>query len=52
MNLGFARGTSLSDPDGLLEGTGKRARHVKVRGLEAARAAPLQALVEAAVKLA
>lgn len=27
----YTSGTELSDPDGLLEGTGKRMRHVKIR---------------------
>ena len=27
----YTSGTSLRDPDGLLEGTGKRMRHVKIR---------------------
>ncbi|MCA9190428.1 MAG: DUF1801 domain-containing protein [Planctomycetales bacterium] len=27
----YASGTSLPDPDGLLEGTGKKMRHVKIR---------------------
>jgi hypothetical protein len=31
VNLGFPRGVDLPDPEGLLEGTGKRARHVKIR---------------------
>jgi hypothetical protein len=31
VNLGFFRGTDLPDPHGLLEGTGARMRHVKVR---------------------
>lgn len=31
VNLGFMRGAGLDDPDGLLEGTGKSMRHVKVR---------------------
>jgi len=30
VTFGFPRGTSLSDPAGLLEGTGKNLRHVKV----------------------
>ena len=30
INLMFARGASLPDPDGLLRGTGKRARHIKI----------------------
>lgn len=51
VNLGFARGTSLPDPDALLEGTGKRARHVKVRSLEAAEGKGVKQLVEAAVRL-
>src|SRR5512145_2735964 len=33
VNLGFYRGAVLSDPAGLLEGTGKGLRHVKVRSL-------------------
>jgi hypothetical protein len=35
VNLGFNHGTSLPDPKGLLEGTGKNLRHVKL-GDEAA----------------
>jgi hypothetical protein len=31
VNLGFAGGATLPDPDRLLEGTGKRHRHMKVR---------------------
>ena len=31
INLMFARGTELLDPEGLLVGTGKRARHVTIR---------------------
>ncbi len=31
VNLMFARGVELSDPQHLLEGTGKRARHVKIQ---------------------
>jgi hypothetical protein len=31
VNVGFFRGAELDDPDGLLEGTGKLMRHVKVR---------------------
>jgi hypothetical protein len=31
INLMFARGTELPDPEGLLVGTGKRARHVTIR---------------------
>jgi hypothetical protein len=31
VNLGFFRGVALPDPEGLLEGTGKALRHVKLR---------------------
>lgn len=31
VTFGFPRGTSLADPGGLLEGTGKNLRHVKLR---------------------
>jgi hypothetical protein len=31
VNVGFFRGTEIADPDGLLEGTGKYMRHVKLR---------------------
>jgi len=33
VNLGFYHGVDLPDPAGLLEGTGKKLRHVKVRGV-------------------
>jgi hypothetical protein len=36
VNLGFYHGASLKDPEGLLEGTGKGLRHVKVYDLEQA----------------
>ncbi len=31
VNVGFFRGAEIADPDGLLEGTGKFMRHVKLR---------------------
>lgn len=34
VNLGFWHGVGLPDPEGLLEGTGARMRHVKVRSKE------------------
>ena len=34
VNLGFYHGVTLPDPDGLLEGTGKKLRHVKVRTVQ------------------
>jgi hypothetical protein len=41
VNLGFCDGVALPDPEGLLEGTGKTMRHVKVRP---EKGAPLTAL--------
>ena len=49
VNLGFARGTSVPDPAGLLEGTGKRARHVKLKSVEDVERPEIRALLEAAV---
>jgi hypothetical protein len=34
VNLQLADGVDLADPDGLVEGTGKRIRHVKCRSVE------------------
>ena len=31
VNIGFFRGAEIADPEGLLEGTGKFMRHVKLR---------------------
>lgn len=50
VNLGFYRGADLADPDGLLEGTGKSLRHVKLRS-EADLTPKLAKLVKAAAKL-
>ena len=33
VNLGFHRGTDLADPQGILEGTGKQMRHIKIRNM-------------------
>lgn len=49
VNLGFYQGARLPDPEGLLEGTGARLRHVKVRSLEATERPALAALIEAAL---
>ena len=45
VNVGFFLGASLDDPAGLLEGTGKRMRHVKIRPGRHADAAALGALI-------
>ncbi len=51
INLGFWRGVELSDPQGLLEGTGKKMRHVKIRKGEDIPTSALTALVQQAVEL-
>jgi len=51
VNFRFARGTELSDPEGVLEGTGKGMRHVKVRTMKDIRRRLLTALIKDAVKL-
>ena len=48
VNLGFYKGTDLMDPEGLLEGTGKKMRHLKVRSVEGAGQPALRALIEKA----
>jgi len=48
VNLGFFYGANLDDPNGVLEGTGKLLRHVKVRSVEEARAPALKELVKQA----
>jgi hypothetical protein len=48
VNVGFFQGASLADPARLLEGTGKRMRHVKLRPGMAVDVAALGRLIEAA----
>jgi hypothetical protein len=50
LNLGFARGTTLPDPEKLLEGTGKKARHIKFKKASEIDNPAVRALLEAAVK--
>jgi hypothetical protein len=49
-NLGFYHGAGVPDPTGLLEGSGKRMRHVKIKSVLAAQNAALIPLVQAAWK--
>jgi hypothetical protein len=49
VNLQLADGIDLPNPDGLIEGTGKRIRHIKVRSIEAARSAPVRAAIDAQI---
>lgn len=48
VNVGFFRGAELPDPHRLLEGTGKRMRHVKLRPERAVDDEALAALIYAA----
>jgi len=48
VTIGFLFGTRLDDPRHLLEGSGKRARHVKIRTLEEGKNPALKELVKAA----
>ncbi len=48
VNVGFFRGAELPDPHGLLEGTGKRMRHVKLRPEAEVDAAALSELIRTA----
>ena len=48
VNVGFFHGARLPDPAGLLEGTGKRMRHVKLIPGAATRDAALHQLIETA----
>ena len=49
VNLQLADGVDLPDPDGLIEGTGKRIRHVKIRTVDMASAPAVVAIVRAQV---
>ena len=49
-NIGFYEGASLDDPAGLLEGAGKRMRHVKLRWGREVNAAALCELIAAAYR--
>jgi hypothetical protein len=49
-NIGFFFGAALDDPAGLLEGAGKRMRHVKLRWGREANAAALSELIAAAYR--
>lgn len=48
VNVGFFQGASLPDPARLLQGTGKRMRHVKLRPGTATDSAALTRLIQAA----
>ena len=48
VNVGFFQGAKLADPAGLLEGTGKHMRHVKLRPGTAINSAALHKLIDEA----
>lgn len=50
VNLGFFQGAGLPDPEALLEGTGARMRHVKVRTEDVVDSPAVRTLVVAAVE--
>lgn len=49
-SIGFFHGAALPDPGGLLQGSGKRMRHVKLRWGAPVDAPTLQALIDAAYR--
>jgi hypothetical protein len=52
VNLGFYFGANLPDKDALLEGDGKRMRHIKIRSQVEIRKQPFQRLIKAALQQA
>jgi hypothetical protein len=48
VNVGFFRGAELDDPAGLMEGTGKYMRHVKLRPSQSIDATALTQLIQRA----
>lgn len=49
VNLGFYYGADLPDPDGLLQGTGKAFRHIKIGDTEQLERQEIRDLLEAAI---
>jgi hypothetical protein len=49
VNLGFYHAGSLTDPSGLLEGTGKNLRHIKLRDVTSAKRPEIAALLREAI---
>ena len=49
VNLCFYSGTHLPDPSGMLQGTGKNLRHVKVRDLSTAKSKPVGDLLRTSI---
>ncbi|OZU90592.1 hypothetical protein CIL03_05485 [Virgibacillus indicus] len=51
VNLGFYSGASLNDKDNLLEGTGKKMRHIRIKKLEEIQSEKFKALIQEAIEL-
>ena len=51
VSLGFFNGAELTDPDGMMEGNGKKMRHVKVRDLSVIFSQHLVSWIKDAVEL-
>ena len=51
VSLGFFNGASLTDPEGIIEGTGVKMRHVKVRSLKDIRPEQYASWIREAVAL-
>ena len=49
VNLGFNHGARLDDPEGLLEGTGKVIRHIRINSKSQLRSKPVKDLIAIAV---
>jgi Domain of unknown function (DU1801) len=50
VNLGFDRGSELEDTDGLLKGTGKRIRHIRLKSMTDVKHDAVVCLITQAVK--
>ena len=50
INISFPSGASLSDPDGILHGTGKRVRHLKIKELDDLKTPAVQKILNEARK--
>lgn len=51
INFGFYQGAKLDDRDGLLEGEGKKMRHIRMRKVQEIQAEPLKNLIWEAIEL-
>lgn len=49
VNLGFYHGVTLADPNSLLDGTGKRLRHIKIYTIDDTERTDIHKLIRAAI---